>query len=260
LTLLAIVVYSKAWAHTPTFSPLQLDRVVERIAFFSDPLLAQALAAVSFSDEIPGAAQWADQHRNRSGQSLADAMRSDHLHFDPSVQALLPFPAVLGRLAADMKWTTELGTAVLVKQAEVLDAIQRQRGKAVSFGYLRTDAQVIVDSASDITIMPRDPAYVFVPSYDPDVVFFAPKAGANVVDTISYAPGVNVGGFQPFGWKAKRWESFGSYFQPWGWGFAGIDWEARSLIISSVAWGRTWANRHDYVHPYPDLRQVVPEQ
>jgi hypothetical protein len=261
LTLSAIVVCSKAWAQTPSFAPRQLDHVVERIAIFSDPLLAQVLAAASFSDEVPGAAQWADQHRNLSGQSLADAMRSDPLRFDPSVQAFLPFPVLLDRMAADMKWTTELGTAVLVEQPEVLNAIQRQRRKAASFGYLRTDAHVVADSASDvITIMPRNPAYIFVPSYDPEVVFSAPRSGASVTDAIAYDSAVNIGGFQPFGWTAKKWEALGSYFQPWGWGFAGIDWEMRSLIIGGVAWGRTWVNRHDYVHAYPDLRQLAPAQ
>jgi Protein of unknown function (DUF3300) len=257
LLLLAIFACGRSWAQVPSFSAPQLDRVVGRIAVFSDPLLAQVLAAVSFSDEIPGAAQWADQHRDLSGQSLAEAMRSDQLRFNPSVLALLPFSALLDSMAADMNWTAEMGAAVLAAQRETLNAVQRQRG---AFCHLRTDGHVIVDSASHITIMPRKLAYVVVPSYDPDIVFSAPMPGANVADVISYSPAVNIGGFQPFGWKAKRWETFGSYFQPWGWGSAGIDWEARSLVINGVAWGRTWGNRYDYVHAYPDLGQVAPAQ
>lgn len=258
--LFAIFVCSETSAQTPSFSPPQLDDLVGRIAVFSDPLLTQVLAAVSFSEDIPGAAQWANQHRSLSGQSLADALWSDQLRFAPSVQALLPFPGLLDTMTGNMKWTTELGAAVLAQQPDVLNAIRRRRAKAAKFGYLRTDEHVIVDASSNITIMPRNPAYIFVPSYDPDVVFSSPATGATVADAIRFGSPVNVGGFKPFGWKAKQWESLGSYFQRWGWGQAGIDWDGQSLVINGVVWGRTWNNRHDYAHPYPDLKQAEPAQ
>lgn len=255
-TLLAILVCGATSAQTPSFSPVQADRLVGRIAAYSDPLLTQVLAAAGFSEDIPAAAQWADQHRGLSGQGLADAIWSDGLRFAPSVQALLPFPAVLDVMTGDMKWTTELGSAVLARQPEVLDAIQRQRAKAVAFGHLRTDEHVVVTASAKVTIMPRNPAYIFVPSYDPDVVFSAITTDGDVSGAISFGQPVNVGGFKPYGWKAKDWESLGSYFQRWGWGQAGIDWDKQSVVINGTAWGRTWDNRHDYVHPYPDLKQA----
>ena len=76
----------------PTFTPGQLDKLVARIALYPDSLLAQVLAAATYPDQIPEAARWADQHHYLTGQALANAIQADHLPWDPSVQALLPFP------------------------------------------------------------------------------------------------------------------------------------------------------------------------
>jgi len=86
----------------PTFSPEQLDQLVARIALYPDPLLAQLLAAATYPDQIPDAADWADQHHYLQGQDLANAIYDDQLPWDPSVQALLPFPSVLDMMASDM--------------------------------------------------------------------------------------------------------------------------------------------------------------
>ena len=51
----------------PCYSPEQLDRLVSRIALYPDPLLAQLLAAATFSDQIPDAAKWADEHHYLTG-------------------------------------------------------------------------------------------------------------------------------------------------------------------------------------------------
>src|ERR1700729_355498 len=93
----------------PTFTPGQLDQLVARIALYPDPLLAQVLAAATYPNDIPPAAQWADQHHYLTGQALADAIQADQLPWDPSVQALLPFPSVLEMMNSDMNWTTQIG-------------------------------------------------------------------------------------------------------------------------------------------------------
>jgi len=79
----------------PSFTPEQLDKLVARIALYPDSLLAQVLVAATYPDQIPDAARWADQHHYLTGQALANAIQADHLPWDPSVQALLPFPSVL---------------------------------------------------------------------------------------------------------------------------------------------------------------------
>src|ERR1700694_6022454 len=80
----------------PFFPPQQMDGLVSRVALYPDPLLAQVLAAATFSDQIPDAARWADQHHYLTGDVLARDIQEDQLPWDPSVQALLPFPSVLG--------------------------------------------------------------------------------------------------------------------------------------------------------------------
>src|ERR1700729_2663612 len=89
-------------APPPSFSPDQLDKLVSRIALYPDPLLAQLLAAATYSDQIPDAAKWADEHHYLTGDDLAKAITGDQLSYDPSVQALLPFPSVLDTMASDL--------------------------------------------------------------------------------------------------------------------------------------------------------------
>jgi hypothetical protein len=109
---------------------------VERIALYPDPLLANILTASTYWSEIPEAASWADQHSYLKGGALAQAMQADHLQWDPSILALLPFPSVLDMMARDPAWTEQLGNAILTQDAEVMDAVQRMRQRARSYGYL----------------------------------------------------------------------------------------------------------------------------
>ena len=117
-------------APPPSYSPDQLDKLVSRIALYPDPLLAQVLAGATFPDQIPDAAKWADEHHYLRGDDLARAISDDQLPWDPSVQALLPFPSVLDTMASDMNWTTDLGNAFLAQRQDVMDAVQRMRQKA----------------------------------------------------------------------------------------------------------------------------------
>jgi hypothetical protein len=80
----------------PSFPPQQLDNLVSRVALYPDPLLAQVLAAATYSDQIPDAAQWSDEHHYVTGDALARDIQEDQLPWDPSVQALLPFPVSAG--------------------------------------------------------------------------------------------------------------------------------------------------------------------
>lgn len=226
----------------PSFAPVQLDQLVARIALYPDPLLAQALAAATFPDQIPDAAHWADEHHYLTGQALADAIQADQVPWDPSVQALLPFPSVLDMMASDMDWTSQLGNAFLAQQQDVMDAVQRERLKAENFGYLQSSPQVVVNGAPYITIMPVNPAFVVVPAYDPAIVFFAPRPGFFVGGGIHFGYGVTIGGF----------------FRPWGWGVGRVDWGAHVVVVNGAPWHRTWYNRATYVHPYPAVHRFAP--
>jgi hypothetical protein len=229
-----------AQAPPPSYPPAELDRLVQRIALYPDPLLAQVLSASTFADEIPDAAQWADKHHYLTGDALAEAITEDQLPWDPSVQALLPFPTVVEQMAADINWTTQLGNAVLAQRPDVMDAVQRERNLAMNYGYLRTGPRVtVVRSGPFITIVPVNPAFVYVPFYDPAVVFFAPR------------PGFAIGGAINFGFGF----SIGVGFRPWGWGVTRIDWASHGWFVHDAVWGRTWANRTVYVHTYPGIQR-----
>jgi hypothetical protein len=225
----------------PSYSPDQLDKLVSRVALYPDPLLAQVLAAATYPDQIPDAAKWADEHHYLSGDELARAISDDHLPWDPSVQALLPFPSVLDTMASDMDWTSDLGNAFLAQRQDVMDAVQRMRQKAKDYGYLRSNNQIVVSGGGpDIEIEPVDPAFMVVPAYDPLIVFGPPR------------PGFVVGGAIGFGFGV----SLGVAFRPWGWGYTRFDWGHHAVFINNAPWGRTWSNRGFYAHSYgPGVRR-----
>jgi hypothetical protein len=244
MALVATPIFAQDQGQPPSFAPDQLDQMVSRIALYPDPLLAQILAAATYPDQIPDAARWADQHHYLTGQALADAIQGDQLPWDPSVQALLPFPSVLDMMASDMNWTTDLGNAFLAQQQDVMDAVQRERRKARDFGYLRSNGQIIVGGGPYITVMPVNPGFVVVPYYDPGIVFFAPRPGFVVGGAIRFGFGVTIGGF----------------FRPWGWGYDRFDWDRHGVIINNEPWRRSWGNRREYEHPYPGVRRYAPAE
>ena len=225
----------------PSFPPQQLDSLISRVALYPDPLLAQVLAAATFSDQIPDAARWADQHHYLSGDTLARDIQEDQLPWDPSVQALLPFPSVLDMMASDLNWTRDLGDAFLAQNADVMDAVQRMRRQARDFGYLRTNGQIIVSGGPYIEIVPVNPAVLYVPYYDPLIVFARPRPGFVVARGITFGFGIAIG----------------PAFRPWGWGGNRFVWNTHTVIINNGEWHRTWVNRGAYVHPY-EIRRAGP--
>jgi len=225
----------------PYYSPEQLDHMVSRIALYPDPLLAQVLAAATYPDQVPDAARWADQHHYMSGPQLVDAINYDQLPWDPSVQALLPFPSVLDMMASDMRWTGDLGNAFLANQQEVMYAVQRMRQRARDYGYLRSGPQVVVAGGPYITILPARADYIVVPYYDPVVVYERPRPGFFIGAAIGYRFGVTLG----------------VAYRPWGWGYNRIAWNERVVVVNNRPWHRNWENRTVYVHPYTVRRVVV---
>lgn len=226
----------------PSFTPDQLDHAVSRIALYPDPLLAQILSASTFPDQIPDAATWADQHHYLTGAELAKAIQDDQLSWDPSVQALLPFPSVLDMMASDMAWTNDLGNAVLAQRPDVMDAVQRMRQKAKDYGYLRSNGQILVSGGPYISIEPVNADFIVVPAYDPLIVFAAPRPGFFVGGAIGFGFGVGIG----------------AWFRPWGWGGSRIAWDSHAIFINNARWDRGWANRGGYVHPYAGVHRYAP--
>jgi hypothetical protein len=211
----------------PYFPPQQLDGMVGRIALYPDPLLAQILTASTFWDQIPDADGWARAHSYINGDALARAIQDDRLPWDPSVQALLPFPSALDVMAGDMNWTQQLGSAVLADRGAVMDAIQRQRAIAMRYGYLRSNNDIrVVPAPGAIEIVPAYPGVVFVPYYNPYVVFFPPRPGIFLGGAITFGPRVSIGVFAPVGW-----------------GGVSLAWRTHTIVVANRPFVRTWASR-----------------
>lgn len=235
--LLLLGLSASSWAQAGPLSPPELDHLVSRIALYPDPLLAQTLTASTFWDVVPEAATWADQHSYLTGDALAQAIEADRLQWDPSVLGLLPFPSVLDMMARDPAWTQQLGNAVLTQRPEVMDAVQRMRRQARDYGYLLPNGYVnVISDAGYIEILPLNPAVLYVPFYDPLIVFAPPRPGLVIGAAIHFGPAITIGGT----------------FVSWGWwtGPAFV-WSSHIILIGGHPWVRTWANRGAYVHPYP---------
>jgi hypothetical protein len=158
----------------PKIANETLDVLVAPIALYPDPLLAQTLAASTYPLEVIQLQQWMANNKHLKDQALADAVEKQT--WDPSVQAMAAFPDVVKLLGDNVAWTMELGNAFLAQQADVMDAIQRMRGKAESKGNLKSGPQQTVETQTFegeqvIVIEPTDPETVYVPSYNPTLVY-----------------------------------------------------------------------------------------
>jgi hypothetical protein len=111
----------------------ELQQLVAPIALYPDALVAQVLAAATFPDQVAAAASWLKQYSSVTGPLLMQAV--DAQPWDPAVKALTQFPSVLGNLAANLTWTSELGEAYHTQSAEVMAAVQVLRAKALAAGF-----------------------------------------------------------------------------------------------------------------------------
>jgi hypothetical protein len=166
----------------------QLDSLVAPIALYPDQLMSQVLVASTYPLEVVQLQQWLEKNKNLKDKALADAVQKQD--WDPSIQALAPLPDVAKYLADNIKWTTDLGNAFLAQQSDVMDAVQRMRKKAQDHGNLKSTEQQkvetkVVENKQVIVVQQASPEVVYVPSYNPTVVYGAP---AYPYPPISYPP------------------------------------------------------------------------
>ena len=171
--------------------PDQLEALVAPIALYPDPLLAQVLMACTYPLEVVQAARWSKANPKVTGKELEDAMLKQP--WDPSVKSMCSIPDTLAMMNEHLEWTQDLGDAFLAQQGDVMDAVQALRAKAVAAGNLKSskeltvttekpqappaDAGVVVQPAAQqqqvIVIQPANPQVVYVPQYNPVVVYGA---------------------------------------------------------------------------------------
>ena len=233
---------SEGQAYT-TQTPEQLQQLVAPIALYPDSLVAQILAATTFPAEVVEADRWVQAHPDLKGDDLGKAV--DQMTWDPSVKALTGFPSVLGNMDKNISWTSSLGDAYYNQQQDVMDAIQVMRQKAEDSGNLKTTPQQTVQSqGSTIVIQPADPQVVYVPAYDPWVVYGGPIVawpGWYPYPGIWYeGPFLSFGVGFGIGW-------YGGY--GWGWNRWGFDWHNRDVVYNHnryVSHSHTFYNRNVY--------------
>src|SRR5262245_58374149 len=155
----------------------ELDSLVAPIALYPDPLLAQVLAASTYPLDLVEAQQWLQSNANLKGEDLTKAAAKQD--WDPSIQALVAFPDALKRLTENIKWTTDLGSAFLDQQADVMDACQRMRTKAKDSGKLESSKEQklevkTVENNTVIEVQPAPPQVICAPTYNPTVVYGPP--------------------------------------------------------------------------------------
>src|ERR1700733_14080335 len=220
---------SSSTTTAPTVAPLttdQLDALVAPIALYPDALVAQVLAASCYADEVAFADDWLGQNQNLQGTALTQAV--DQQSWDPSVKALTQFPSVLHDLAKNLSWTSNLGQAFTNQQSDVMAAVQFMRARAQSAGTLQSTAQikVVQQSPQTIVIEPANSNVVYVPQYNPAVVFGAPYVVPAYTPPVAVAAGVSFGAGVAIGAAFGGGGFVGGGFGGGGWGFG--------------AWGMNW--------------------
>jgi len=224
-------------------TPEQLQQLVAPIALYPDSLVAQVLAASTFPEQVVEADRWVQAHPDLRGSALGQAV--DQQPWDPSVKALSAFPSILGNMDKNLSWTSSLGDAYYNQQQDVMDAVQVMRQRAQAAGNLKTTPQqTVATQDSSIVIQPANPDIVYVPAYDPWLIF-----GDPILAWPGWCP-------YPGIWYGGPYLSFGLGFGigffggfGWGWGHWGFDWGHRYPIYNHERYysrSNTFYNRSNY--------------
>jgi len=224
-------------------TPDQLQQLVAPIALYPDSLVAQILAASTFPEQVVEADRWLQAHPEVKGDALGQAI--DPQPWDPSIKALAAFPSVLGNMDKNLSWTSSLGDAFYNQQQDVMNAVQVMRQRAQAAGNLQsTSHQTVDDQDSTITIQPTSTEVVYVPAYDPWLVY-----GDPLVAWPGWYP-------YPGIWFGGPYLAFGIGFDigfvgafGWGWGEWGFDWRNRYPLYHHDRYysrSNTFYNRNSY--------------
>jgi hypothetical protein len=226
-------------------TPAQLQQLVAPIALYADALVAQVLAASTYPDQIVEADRWMQQHPGLKGEQLGQEV--DKQPWDPSVKALTEFPSVLANMDKNLSWTSSLGDAYVNQQQEVMGAIQAMRQRAKQAGNLNsTSQQTVSQQGQTIVIEPADPQVVYVPEYDPWLVYGDP---IGIWPGWYWYPGLFLTGpgiAYGFGFGVGLFGGFG-----WGWHHWGYDWHHHGIMFNHntyISHGRIFANHNTFNH------------
>jgi len=195
---------------------MQLNQLVAPIALYPDSLVAQVLTAATYPQQVSEASNWMHQYGGMPPDQLANAVNA--MPWDPSVKALTEFPSMLDNMARNYNWTSALGNTYYNQPGDVMNAVQAMRFQAQQAGTLRpTPQQRVYNDGGLIVIEPVNPAFVYVPYYNPWGVYgvaiipfggyyvMPPPRGLVMVTGIGFGVGVSVALFSHYGWGYTAW-------------------------------------------------------
>jgi uncharacterized membrane protein YgcG len=157
-------------APAKTIKQEELDQLLAPIALHPDNILTQILMGSTYPLEVVQAERWAKQNKSLKGDAMKAALEKQP--WDPSVKSLVPFPDVLTMMSEKLDWTQKLGDAFLAQQKDVMDTVQKLRRKAVEAGNLKSSKEQELKKEGDIIIIQSaSPQVVYVPTYNPTVVY-----------------------------------------------------------------------------------------
>jgi hypothetical protein len=167
--------YGQPQSQVQPLNAQQLEQLAAPIALYPDPLVAQVLTASTYPAQVADADRWRQAQGNAPTEQIAAG--ADTQNWDPSVKALTAFPQVLAEMDRNMRWTTDLGNAYYNQPQDILQAVQVMRQRAQAAGNLQTTPQETVSyDQGNIEVAPANPQVVYVPAYNPWVVYGQPMA------------------------------------------------------------------------------------
>jgi hypothetical protein len=196
------------------------------VALYPDELLVQVLMAATYPLEVVQAFRWVQANAGLGGDQFAIALEQQG--WDPSVKSLVNFPSVLQMMNDRLDWTQRLGDAFLGQCDQVMDTVQQLRERAQAQGNLRTTSEqrVIMDPQTrQIIVEPAAPQVVYVPVYDPMIVYgpwwwpayrpyyYHPRGVVIAGGVIGFGVGVAVG-------------------LAWGYAWGGFNWHRHDVVIN----------------------------
>lgn len=235
------------------FSQEELAQLLAPIALYPDELISQVLMASTYPLEIVAADRWLQQNGGLQGDALAKALEEQD--WDPSVKSLVNFPTVLTMMSQKLEITSKLGDAFLAQEADVMASVQMLRKKAVAAGNLKTSSeQTVVVEEETVTIQPTTPEVIYVPAYDPLVVYGPWFYPGYLPYPYYYYPPPAYGYF-----------AFGGAFTiglAWGYAWGGCNWHSNTVYVDVYRQRRIsnrYINHNRYISHYERRRVTGPD-
>jgi hypothetical protein len=227
-------------AQARVYNQAELDALLAPVALYPDAVLSNVLVASTYPDDVRQAAEWSRANAQLTGE---DAVRAaEPMPWHPSVKALVAYPDLLARMYDSPQWVADLGAAFREYEPYVMDTVQSLRRRAQANGSLQSNDQYIVQQQGpDIAVYPAQPQVVYVPYYDPYVVYGTWWWPA----------------YRPVFWRP--WYPRPALFVSTSFAVRSVDWRQRQLVRPAFQ-GQVLHAARTIVQPQPVIQSRTPAQ